>query len=117
MQQNTYFIYLGSWLFSSFHQAVIVMAIIDVYHFNIKVFSLRVLDMNDFDLWFYPQHCSFRMHDMIIYEMGIENSLKIHKHVFMQSLKFSYVGCLSTKFEHSNISNYIYIYIYIVMVP
>ena len=54
MQQNTDFICLGSWLFSSFHQAVIVMAIIDVYHFNIKVFSLRVLDINDFDLWVFP---------------------------------------------------------------
>ena len=37
---------------------------------------------------FSPQHCSFRKHDTIIYEMGIENSLNIHKHVFMQSLKF-----------------------------
>ena len=34
---------------------------------------------------FFPQHYTFRMHDMIMYEMGIENSLNIHKHVFMQS--------------------------------
>lgn len=36
----------------------------------------------------FPQHCAFRMHDMIMYEMGIENSLNIREHVFMQSLKF-----------------------------
>lgn len=88
MLQNMYFICLASQFFSSLFQAVIVIAVIDVYHFNIKVFSLMVLDINDFDLWFFPQHCAFRMHDMIMYEMGIENSLNIHEHVFMQSLKF-----------------------------
>lgn len=48
------------------------------------------LDINDFDLWFSP-NTAFRIHGMIMYEMGIENSPNNHEHVFMQSLKFRIV--------------------------
>lgn len=49
MQKHVF--YLSSFpVFRPFYQAVIVITVIDVYHFNIKVFSLVVLDINDFDL-------------------------------------------------------------------
>lgn len=49
------------------------------------------LDINDFDLWFFSPNTAFRIHGMIMYEMGIENSPNNHEHVFMQSLKFRIV--------------------------
>lgn len=85
-----WFLTIHAPIFSLFYQAVMVLTIIDVCHFNIKVFSLMALDINDFDLWFSPNTDS-RMHGMIMYEMGIENSPNIHEHVFMQSLKFRIV--------------------------
>ena len=49
MQKHVF--YLSSFpVFRPCYQAVIVITVTDVYHFNIKVFSLVVLDINDFDL-------------------------------------------------------------------
>lgn len=59
-----------------------MIIIIDVCYFNIKVFLLMILDINDFDLWFFF-NIVFRIYGMIMYEMGIENFFNNYEYVFM----------------------------------